>query len=95
MYKTQNENQLVSIILSYNKTKSWEKDFIYYNYNHILKYFNTIKVNLKVENTMVTKIVKRYSSSNISRNIKNMKQITNKKTLKDIEENYFDLKKYI
>lgn len=56
-----------------NKKNSWEKDFICYKYNYILKYLNIIKVNFKIKNIVATKIVKKYYLSDISKNIKNVK----------------------
>lgn len=73
MYKTWDNNYLVSIILSWNKIKSWRKNFVYYEHNHTLKYLDIIKVNFKIKNTIVTKIAKKYQPSNISRNIISMR----------------------
>lgn len=73
MYKIWKKNQLVCVILLYNKTKSQKKDFFYYKLNYILKYFDTIKINSKKKNTIVIKVTKKYCLSNINRNIKSMK----------------------
>ena len=73
MYKTWKRDQLVCVTLLRNKTKSWEKDFVYYKHNHILEYLDTIKINSKVKNIVAIKIAKRYYLSDISINIKGVK----------------------
>lgn len=62
----------MSINLLYNK-KSWEKNIIYYKYNHLLEQFNIIKVNLKVKNILAAEMAKICCYSNINRNIKDVK----------------------
>lgn len=57
---------MVSITLSYNKTKFWGKDFVYYKHNYILEYFDILKINSKLKNTIVIKIAKEYYPSDIS-----------------------------
>lgn len=70
-----------------------KKKFDYYKYNHTLEYFNTIKINSKVKNTIAIKVIKRYYFGDISINIKNIRWIANKKTLKNVEGAHLNLKK--
>ncbi len=78
--------------MSCNK-KSWGKDVIYYKYNHLLEYLDTIKVNLKMKNTVAAKVAKRYCPSDINKNIKGVKWVANKKVLDNPRGVYLDLKK--
>lgn len=83
IYKTWKRDQLICVILLHNKTKFQQKNFVCYKHNHILEYLNTIAI----------EVVKRYCPNDISRNIKDVKWAANKKTLKDAEKLYLDLKK--
>lgn len=49
------KNQLIYIILLYNKIKFQKKDFIDYKHNYILEYLNTIKFYSKIINIITTK----------------------------------------
>lgn len=72
MYKIWKGNQLISVTLSRNE-KSQGKDIICYKHNYTLEYFDTIKVNLKMKNTVAAEVVKRYRLGDINRNIKGIK----------------------
>lgn len=73
IYKIQKKDQLIYVILLYNKTKSCGKDFVSYKHNHTFRYLNTIKVNSKVKNTIIIEVTKKYYPSDISKNIKDVK----------------------
>lgn len=62
-------------------------------YNYILKDLNIIKINFKIKNTIKIKVAKKYQSSNINKNIKEIKHATNKTVLKNTSRVYLDLKK--
>ena len=62
-------------------------------YNYILEYLNIIKVNSKMKNTIRLEVTKGYWPSNINKNIKGIKWLVNKVTLKDIEGANLDLKR--
>ncbi len=72
---------MISVTLSRNETKSQGKDFVCYEHIHTLEYLDTIQVN---SNTVLC---------DIYRNIKGVKQATNKKALGDARRANLDLKK--
>ena len=81
MYKIWKDNQLISVTLSCNET-SRGRD-VCYEHNHTLEYLDTIKVNLKVKNTVAIEVAKGYRPSDINRNIKGIKWAANKEALRD------------
>ena len=94
MYKLFNEkNQLVLVQLVRNELKSCRKKEIYYTHNHTLEYLDIIKVNSKVKNTIGTEVAKGYWSSNINKNIQEVKWAANKTALGDAGGVYLDLKR--
>ncbi len=92
MYKIWKGDQLISVTLSRNE-KSRGKDVVCYEHNHSLEYLDTIKVNLKVKNTVAAEVAKGYRPSDINRNIKGVKWAANKKALEDARGVHLDLKK--
>lgn len=77
MYKMLKGDQLIFIALLHTK-KSWDKNVVCYKYNHLLEYFDIIKIYLKMKNTVIAEVTKVYYPSNINKNIRGMKQVANK-----------------
>ena len=86
------KNNLLNVIFSLHFNKKFDDDIDQRQHNHILQFFDDVKINFAIKQIADEEVAKKYTSTMINKNMQNIKWARNSDALKIAKKRNFNFK---